>query len=179
MITEGFAIELGRNRPLMEKLDKQVQSGVEPGCCRSASCSTPKCTYPFLPCRGWESLNSEDLVPCMEKPDNCNLELSQAAADRLLVQLQNALIRFFHAGDDMPWLLVSIWMLIAEANFLFVSRKEWLCMHPSFLALAETADIVTHGRQGWFDWFVIAEPNVFGPGSIGPNLNILLLVFLD
>ncbi len=38
----------------------------------------------------------------MEKPDKCNLELGQAAADadQLRVQLQNAVIRSFLAGDD-------------------------------------------------------------------------------
>ncbi len=36
----------------------------------------------------------------------CNLQLSQAAAHGLLVQLQDAVIRFFHAGDDMTMVTI-------------------------------------------------------------------------
>ncbi len=48
-----------------------------------------------------QSKPKNEIVPCMEKPDNYNLEFHQVAGDRLLVQLQNAVIRFFHARDEM------------------------------------------------------------------------------
>ncbi len=66
----------------------------------------------FQPCYSRPNQNSEyyytntytyiivQIVKKKKKPDKCNLESSQAAADRLLVQLQNAVIRFFHAGDE-------------------------------------------------------------------------------